>query len=120
MVRPRRPFRLNPLAHPDVRDVSERCPSVEAMAAPITDLESDGKSVPVLLRQYLKLGASVLGFNVDPAFSNAVDGLMVADLRKASPAVLERYMGRDGRVGFLRYHSTRSSGMRHRVAEGRP
>jgi len=27
------------------------------MAAPIADLEADGKSVPVLLRQYLKLGA---------------------------------------------------------------
>ena len=34
----------------------------------IAGLESDGKGVPVLLRQYLKLNAKLLGFNVDPEF----------------------------------------------------
>ena len=39
--------------------------AVEPLAALIEDLEPDGKSVPALLRQYLKFGGRVLGFNVD-------------------------------------------------------
>src|SRR5262249_14737546 len=42
--------------------------------------ESDGRGMPVLLRQYLKLNARVLGFNVDPLFGDALDALMMVDL----------------------------------------
>jgi hypothetical protein len=34
-------------------------------------MEGDGKGVPVLLRQYLKLKAKLIGFNVDPQFGDA-------------------------------------------------
>ena len=36
-----------------------------------------------------------MGFNVDRKFSNVLDGLVVVDLRRTEPAVLERYMGRE-------------------------
>lgn len=63
--------------------------------------ERDGKGVPTLLREYLKLGAEVLGFNVDADFNQAVDALVRVDLaaserpllrRLFSPAGLERYL----------------------------
>jgi hypothetical protein len=55
----------------------------------------------VLIRQYLKMGGRHLGFNVDPSFSNALDALILADLRKAPPALLERCMGRLSAKAFL-------------------
>ncbi len=41
----------------------------------------EGKGIPVLLRQYLGLNGKLVSFNVDPAFNNALDGLIVVDLR---------------------------------------
>ena len=60
--------------------------------------------MPVLLRQYLRLNASLLGFNVDPAFGDALDALMMVDLTRVQPNILERYLGRTGAVRFLAHH----------------
>ena len=38
-----------------------------------------GRGIPVLLRQYLKIGARHLAFNVDPEFHDTVDSLMLVD-----------------------------------------
>jgi putative hemolysin len=62
----------------------------------ISELEDDNKGMPVLLRYYLRLGARVLSFNVDPAFGNCVDGLVVVDLRKTEAKLLKRFMGEEG------------------------
>ncbi len=55
--------------------------AVDPLAALIEDLEPDGKSVPVLLRQYLKFGGRVLGFNVDENLNRAIDCLVLVDLK---------------------------------------
>ena len=55
-----------------------------------------GSGMPVLLRQYLRLNARLLGFNVDPQFGDALDALMAVDLRRVAPAILRRYLGPDG------------------------
>lgn len=52
-----------------------------------------GKGIPVLLRQYLKLGARALAFSVDPAFGDTVDALMVVDLRNVPERMRKRYLG---------------------------
>jgi hypothetical protein len=77
---------------------------LEELSQPITDLETDGKGLPILLRQYAKVGGRLLGFNVDRKFSNVLDGLVVVDLRKVEPAMLERYMGRDSAAQFRQHH----------------
>jgi putative hemolysin len=66
--------------------------------------ESDGKGMPVLLRQYLKLNARLIGFNVDPAFGEALDVLMIVDLATADSAILNRYLGRRDAAQSLAYH----------------
>ncbi len=38
--------------------------------------------LPILLRQYLKLGGRLLGFNVDPDFSDVLDVLVMVDPRQ--------------------------------------
>jgi putative hemolysin len=62
----------------------------------VRTLEADGKGIPILLRQYLRLNAKLLGFNIDPAFSDALDALMMVDLADVDPSILLRYFGRDG------------------------
>jgi hypothetical protein len=57
-------------------------------------VEPDGKDIPVLLRQYLKLNAKLLGFTMDPSFGNVLDGLMMVDLADVEPGILSRFMGR--------------------------
>jgi hypothetical protein len=77
---------------------------LEELSQPITDVEADGKGLPILLRQYAKIGGKLLGFNVDRKFSNVLDGLIVVDLRQTEPAVLERYMGREDAAKFRQVH----------------
>ena len=36
--------------------------------------------MPVLLKKYIKLNGKIIGFNVDPKFNNALDGLLILDL----------------------------------------
>jgi putative hemolysin len=83
---------------PATRDVEGRTfSSLADLDRAIAAIESDGKGVPVLLRQYLKLNAKLLGFNVDPDFGDALDALMMVDLADVEPAVLRRYFGNDAR-----------------------
>jgi hypothetical protein len=70
----------------------------------LSEIESDRKGVPVLVRQYLKLNARLLGFNVDPQFGQALDGLMLVDLTAVDRALLTRYMGAPAADAFLAHH----------------
>ncbi len=57
-----------------------------------------GSRVPTLYKQYTELcepgGTRFLAFGVDPAFSNAVDGLIELDLQAMRPKKRERYLRR--------------------------
>jgi hypothetical protein len=83
-----------------------------AGAAPRTIGEADalaarfesGSGMPVLLRQYLKLNARLLGFNVDPAFGDALDALMMVDLLDVDVRILRRFFGAEGARTFLAHH----------------
>jgi hypothetical protein len=46
----------------------------------------------------------VLAFNVDGDFGDVLDALMVIDLTKTNPAILSRYMGKEGAASFLGHH----------------
>ncbi len=105
MIEPRRPFRPATLRPWDCRAMCRALRDLEDLSQPITDVETDGKGLPILLRQYAKIGGKLLGFNVDRKFSNVLDGLVVVDLRRTAPAVLERYMGREAAVQFRTRHS---------------
>ena len=76
---------------------------LEDLSDCVADLEPTRTGVPVLLRQYLKLGGKLLGFNLDPEFSNALDGLIVVDLSKTEPKLLERYLGKAEAAEFLKH-----------------
>ncbi len=78
--------------------------SIDEVNGLVKRAESDGKGMPVLLRQYLKLNARLIGFNVDPAFGEVLDALMIVDLVTADPAILNRYLGLRDAANFLAFH----------------
>lgn len=99
-IRPRRPFRrTHSLAalSGDLAGLGD----LDGVSQLLEKIEPDGKGVPVLLRQYLKLGARVVGFNVDANFSDVVDGMVVVDLMRVEQRELFKYMGRDAAERFL-------------------
>jgi hypothetical protein len=104
LVRPRRGFRRHLPLPKHVKLLGRLIGSVDELSASVQDLERDGKGLPVLIRQYMKVGGQFLGFNVDPHFSNALDALVLADLRSASIPMLERLMGRAGAEKFSLVH----------------
>jgi len=101
---PRRKFRPGLLRNWDCRAMCRSLRDLEELSKPITDVESDGKGLPILLKQYAKIGGKLLGFNVDRKFSDVLDGLVLVDLRQTDPAVLERYMGKAAAREFRRMH----------------
>ncbi len=105
LIEPRRPFRPGMVRRWDCRGMLHALRDLDELSQPITDVEADGKGLPILLRQYAKIGGKLLGFNVDRKFSNVLDGLVVVDLRQTEPSVLERYMGREDATRFRQVHA---------------
>ncbi len=104
MVKPKIPYRGRRVKGMDPKNRT-MIRSLEDVSELISEFESDNKGVPILLKQYLKLGGKLLGFNVDPDFSDVLDGLILVDLTKTDPKILKRYMGDKGLKSFYEYHS---------------
>ena len=105
LVRPRRPFRKGPLRLSELRGALDGLNDLKDLSDLISEIEGGGKGIPVLIRQYLRLGGMVLGFNVDPLFRDALDALVLVDLAQTDPRALVRYMGPEGAETFLRTHA---------------
>ncbi|HJX01112.1 MAG TPA: GNAT family N-acyltransferase, partial [Terriglobales bacterium] len=104
MVQPRREFRSGKLKHWDISAFNRLVRDPEELSGSISEFELDGKGIPILLKQYLKMGGEVLAFNVDGRFSDTLDGLIVVDLRNSDRKGLQRYLGSEGSARFLAYH----------------
>ncbi|QJB55125.1 GNAT family N-acyltransferase [Pseudodesulfovibrio sp. zrk46] len=100
MAQPKRPPKKKRLKRVDFTMPEHVFNDPEDVAALVSDVEG-GQSIPVLLRQYLKLGGKIIGFNVDPDFGNCLDGLILVDLLQSDPKVLSRFMGKDGITTFV-------------------
>lgn len=55
----------------------------------IADVEITNYRMPVLLKKYLKLNAKLIGFNIDPLFNNALDGLIILDLYEVPMSTIQ-------------------------------
>ena len=104
LIHPRTPFRAPKLRRWDCRAILSALRDLDELAEPISDVEEDGKGLPILIKQYAKVGGKLIAFNLDRKFSDVVDGLVLVDLRETAPAVLERYMGKEGYSAFCRFH----------------
>lgn len=109
LVRPRHPYREHTVTGFDKDSVKKMVLESDDLSELVSDLEPDQKGIPILLKQYLKLGAKLLAVNLDPDFSDVIDGLIVVDLMQSEPKILDKYMGKDGRASFFAYHNAKTA-----------
>lgn len=76
---------------------------VKALSRRVSELEADQKGLPILVKEYIKLGGQFLAFSVDPAFQDAMDGLVVVDLDRTRPRLLALHMGQENYERFRAY-----------------
>ncbi len=113
LVRPRRRFDPRKVANAGSLRLMGAVGEIDELNRVIADIEPDGKGAPVLLRQYVKMGARALAFNVDPAFGHCVDGLCVLDLLSADRRTVRRYLGDEQLARFLAVHNQGSADGNH-------
>lgn len=94
LVKPRHPFRPSLAGTTELRRLARSTPTFEALSRILRDLQPQHDGVPVLLRQYEKLGGRVLCLNVDQNFSEVLDCLLLVDLNQAHHPLLRRLFRR--------------------------
>ncbi|MBX3101976.1 MAG: lysophospholipid acyltransferase family protein [Bacteroidetes bacterium] len=103
-VQPRNPFRRRLAYEQEFYEVFQP-QKLQDVHDLISEIEKQDRGVPILIKHYLKMGSRILAFNVDPEFQNCLDALMLTDLTRTEPSLARKYMGDDGYVEFMAYHS---------------
>lgn len=88
-VKPRKAFKVD-FAKIDKDLLLEPNNSLKDLDSLISEIETTHLKVPVLLRQYLALNARIICFNIDPKFSDSLDGFLVVDMEKIPEEMLEK------------------------------
>ncbi len=100
-VRPRNPLGKGGLRPEEREAVGRFAEDIQSVSALISEVEASGKGVPILLKHYIRLNARLLALNVDPAFNDSVDSLMIVDLPVVEPRLLRHYMGAEEAEAYL-------------------
>lgn len=79
----------------DARLVSTAVKELRQLTGLVADVEPDSKSIPVLLRQYLRLGGRMLSFGIDNDFGGTLDCLVMVDMTQTPRRILDRYCGKE-------------------------
>jgi putative hemolysin len=74
--------------------------SLKTLSTLISELDFEGKKLPVLLERYLELGAEIIELNRDRNFSNCIDALVLVTLDRTPESILKRFMGTEGAARF--------------------
>jgi putative hemolysin len=111
LLKPRAPFKPSKFHPRNPVPVCFDVRNVEELSELVSEIETDRKRVPILLKHYLKLGGKIVGFNVDSHFSNVVDGLIVVDLIQTERRILERFFEPEGARRFMAHHGVGSPEM---------
>lgn len=102
LATPRNPFRIPEAAEEELARLLAGGDYAADFRALKQRLSEMGVPVPTLYKQYADLcdvgGTRFLGFNVDPAFANCVDGLVHVDLLRLKPGKRSRYLGDASRL----------------------
>ena len=88
-LKPRKPFKAK-VDKVDVEMLAKTLgQELKGLDNLIADIEPEHIRIPVLVRQYLKLNARFISFNVDPNFSDVLDGFIILNLRDVPQAMVE-------------------------------
>ncbi|MBK7383028.1 MAG: lysophospholipid acyltransferase family protein [Flavobacteriales bacterium] len=88
-VHPRHRFRVKVDKADSEALVQASMADLKKMDRLIAEVDPNERAMPVLLKKYLLLNAKIVGFNRDPRFNDALDGLMVLDLDKVPARTVE-------------------------------
>ncbi|MCB0793172.1 MAG: lysophospholipid acyltransferase family protein [Flavobacteriales bacterium] len=88
-VRPRNRFRIKPDKADGEVLLQAATADLKKLDRIVSEVEPSGLGLPVLLKKYIGLNARVVGFNSDPRFNDALDGLIVLDLKQVPERVVE-------------------------------
>jgi putative hemolysin len=90
-VKPKHKFRAD-IKNQDVSEILNYVDSdLKNIDRLISDIEPLHFTLPVLLKKYINQNAKIICFNRDPNFNNALDGLMILDLKDLSAESIESY-----------------------------
>ncbi len=104
LIRPRNPVALAPVVDFNETRIRRVVADLDEVDQLVREIESGQRRVPVLLRQYLKLNAKLLGFNIDSTFCDCLDGLMLVDLLEVDRRIMDQYLGEEGAAAFMAHH----------------
>ena len=79
----------------DARLIPSALPDARALSAMVSDLEGGNSGIPVLLKQYLRLGGRMVSFGIDNDFGGVLDCLVVVDVQETPERIRRRYQGKD-------------------------
>ncbi len=80
LVTPRKKFRIKNRRVDEEALVDASKADFKSLDKFIQEIEPERYNIPVLLKKYMKQNARIIGFNVDPKFGSALDGLMILDM----------------------------------------
>ena len=88
-LKPRKPFRFQS-EKVDIDLLTDSLSNnLKGLDNLIEDIEPGHIRLPVLVRQYLKLNARFISFNVDPNFSDVLDGFIILNLKDVPVSMIE-------------------------------
>ncbi|MEM9986511.1 MAG: lysophospholipid acyltransferase family protein, partial [Bacteroidota bacterium] len=90
-VEPRKPFKpkLKQVNPDDLLAAVADAKDLKQVDKVLEYIEPYHFKLPILLKKYIKQNARIVAFNVDPSFNNALDGLMILDLKELPEATHE-------------------------------
>lgn len=80
LVIPRTPFKYEFLRTDPELLLKGKTDNIDALDKCIQRLSDNHFRIPTLLKKYVRLNAEILAFNVDKAFNNCVDGMVLLDM----------------------------------------
>lgn len=92
-VRPRKPFKSSEKDADVEALIAQTGPDTDRLDLLLKEIEPNHFRLPVLVKRYMQQQARIIGFNVDPDFSDALDGLMVLDISRLPQSTLENLQG---------------------------
>lgn len=79
----------------DARLIPSALPDARALSSMVSELEGGNNGIPVLLKQYLRLGGKMISFGIDKDFGGVLDCLVVVDVHDTPERIRRRYQGSD-------------------------
>lgn len=100
LVKPKHPPERSAIACWTERESAKATADLTHVERLIEEIERGERAVPVLLRQYLRLNARLLAFNVDPDFGDVLDALMMIDIAQIDERIVRHYAGDEAVAAF--------------------